>query len=319
MATTTTSKKTSKNTKTTSKKSVTPSTPKKSTKTTKTSKATTKTTSAAKKITAKSAVKPAQKSAKVATKRVGKTLTAARIRTMRLIAAIVTALLAVPVVLFGAMTNVSLQVPHVANDPLLNVPGAALTTYLSVPLPYLIAGVLIVSAGLSLLRATRLQVSEQRNLEAKVMKWRWLELGVVFALLSALVLLVAGLTNILVIKLVAAFVLFGYFAGWLAESELPAQTKRIRLFTALQTAALAIPVLVLAVTFAATAVYGAVAYHWSVYVAALLLTTGLVATLSLQRRVRLGANYLRVERAYLVTTLVTVALTAGVILAGLSF
>lgn len=317
MATTTTPKKTSKNTKTTSKKSVSPSTVKKTTKTTKN--ALKATPASTKKVATKTAVKPVVKATKATPKRVTKAVTAARIRSMRLIVAIVSALLAVPVVLFGAMTNVSLQVPHAGNDPLLNVPVAALTTYLSIPIPYLVAGVLVIAAGFNLLRATRLQAAEQRNLTAKVMKWRWLELGVVFALLSSLVLLVAGLTNIVLVKLVAAFVLLGYFAGWLTESELPAQTKRIRLFAALQTVALAIPVIVLAIAFAATAIYGSVTYNWSVYVAALVLTTGIVTTLSLQRRIRLGADYVRAERAYLVTTFMTVVLTAGVIIAGLGF
>ncbi len=320
MATTTTSKKRSAKTKTTKKPAKTAAA-KASTKVTKK----TVTKAPVKKATskAKSVSKPAVKAAKVS--KSAAVLTTAVLRRWHLISAGVFAILAVVTAFVANASTYEITLAHATKDNLASgsqtVFASAAHVFMDIDIRYLLIATLVASAIFSLLRATRLKAREERNLNGHVVPLRWLDFAVTFGALIGLVALLAGISDLVAVKLLAVVTIFSYFFAWLAEREAANANTQSMLFGMAGGVSTLVTWVYIATAFIGTAVYSDVRYTWYVYAAAGALLLGQVLIAKNQKRASALAKagkYLAVEHRYIALNLLTKTAVAVILIVGLA-
>lgn len=280
---------------------------------TSTKKTTRKRTVSARAATKKSvAKKPAVKNAKskqagVATKKTDvKGVTLQKIFKFNLFAALVNAVFAVLSVIFLSKQSVEFTLAHSTKDELASteatVLGPAFRAITEVEVRYLLAFIFGLSAVFSLLLATRLRKQYEAGVTAKVSTLRWIFIGLISAFTLELATILAGVHEIVTLKLVGALVLVTALLGWLAEKQNQTATKNFAPFwLSVLTGFLAwIPLLV---GLIATGLVGMERFSWYVYVLAGVLLLGFSNfALNKYNYIKNGANnagYLQYEGKYL--------------------
>ncbi len=143
---------------------------------------------------------------------------------------------------------------------------------MDVELRWLVVGILVLSAVLPLLAATRNRKMYEDSVAKKVMPLRWIELGVISALMVELIAILSGVQDVMTLKLIAGFMLVTALLSWFSEKQTGKAMRHYNL--SLVTGIL--PWLVIAVAAAGTLIYGSVRSPWYVY--ALYFTTLLAIT-----------------------------------------
>lgn len=192
-----------------------------------------------------------------------------QIRKINMATAVVSAVLAVVSATLLATTNVSLWLSYMARDLL--APGEkvvlapAFKELFSVEARYLLAGVFALSAILSVLLFTKLRANYETTLKAKVSGYKWIFAGLTAAYLFELVNLLAGISDLAVLKVVGGLVFIASLACWLAERENDGATKKKWLAFVVAVFAGIGAWLPLAGSFFGTAIYGMERFTWGVY------------------------------------------------------
>lgn len=260
-------------------------------------------------VTTPVAAKPARKAAKNA------------LTLWHLVSGIVLALLAVIAGLFVKTTYATLTLGHVAKDDLASkattVFAPAQQGWYDIDLRWALVAVLGVAALAGLLRGTVLRTKEQAAVARSVNAWRWVSIALTFGLLTGLVALLVGVREALTLKLIVLSVVAGAVFGWLAEREKAGADRQTRALGIGSVAAFAVAALSVGSYLLNTWIYGLVRYPWYAYVAAGVVTIGLLAIVLTQRRLVRGAPFAKVERNYAAISLVTAAALAVTVILGL--
>ena len=166
-----------------------------------------------------------------------------------------------------------------------------------VPIRWYVVGVLLVSALIPVLAATKLRRQYESAVKSKVNMWRWLEMAVVGSLIMTGVALINGVQDIMTLKLVGIMILVTCALGWFAEKQNAGATKPVWSNYVLSIFTGMVPWLVIAGYIVGTLVFGMVRSPWYVYA---LTGTTLIGFLGYafnqMRQIKLLQDYTTTER-----------------------
>lgn len=263
------------------------------------------------------AAKPAAKKtvvAKTAAKLRGRTavLSINMLRKLNLVKALIFTALAVTAGMLMSNASYPVGIGYAAKDELISL-TAGTTQFVhgtqslfDVQVRWLVVVILGLSALFSLLAATRLRRRYEAAVEDGVSPWRWLTLGITSALMVEVIALLSGVSDILVLKVLAGLILVTCALGWVNEKRLKQAGRPIwsdyvvSLFTG------ALPWLVILGYAVSTWVWGLIRYPWFVYAlyASTLIGFTLIAFNEYKRNSG-WKNNLVVERNYLLSGMAT--------------
>lgn len=219
-------------------------------------------------------------------------------------------------------TTYQLTVNYLTSDAVNQAIAPAYRHLHDLELRWLLVGTLLLSAVVPLLHLTKRKVAYQNYLRYKVMPWRWVEQGILSALVVTVVALLVGFQDVTTLKLFAVAVLGISFLGWCAEREYVTNKAAALKFHLVGAISSVLVVLYLGTALIATMVYGQVRASWYVYAAfATLALTLLLNSLNQNSQFRGGKNsknYELVEQSYLVIGLVSKVALAAILIAGLA-
>lgn len=217
-------------------------------------------------------------------------------------------LFAVLAVVAGFLMNTSsaqVLLGHLAKDELASRAGTVLApaahALYEVEFRWLLVALLTVTAVIALLRATRYKASEEAGLKTGVNRLRWIEFAVTGALAFEIVALLNGLQDATALKMGMASIVLAAFFAWMFERENAATGKPARASYIAAAIAVALPVLALLVTMYGTYVYGMERSPWYAYVAAAVVSLGLlvtIRTLSTNLKASRNTNQPRINRNF---------------------
>lgn len=222
------------------------------------------------------------------------------------------------------MNSASYQVTinYLTSDAVNQAISPAYRHFKDIELRWLLVGTLLLSALVPLLHLTKRKVAYKNYLSYKVVPWRWVEQGVLGALVVSIVALLVGFQDLVTLKLFATTLLGISFLGWCAEREFVTNKAAAVKFQLIGAISSVLVALFLGSSLLATFVYGQVRASWYVYAAfATLVVTLLLNGLNQHRQFGGSANsknYEVVERNYLVIGLVSKVALAAILIAGLA-
>jgi hypothetical protein len=272
---------------------------------------------------ARAAKAEATKETKV--KRVTRELTAATLRRWHGVSAAIFAVLAVAAGSVMKPEAYPITLGYLAPDALLStkttVFAPAYHVLYDLEMRWAVVAILLLSAVFSLLRMTRLSATETRGRTVRILPWRWVDWAITGAAMVGVTALVNGAHDAVTIKLLGIVTIFSVVFAWLAERE-SAGTGRVVKATAWASFFSVLVVLLSLAAYAlGTPVYGMVRAPWYTYalvagtvVAALAIGWNLLNSL---RATGKWANYLYVERNYLLFNLLAKASFALILIVGL--
>lgn len=97
--------------------------------------------------------------------------------------------------------------------------GSASEVITNVQYRYLLSATLLIGAVAAVLLATKLRKPYEAGVAAAVSTWRWILLGVTSALLLETVSFIAGVQDLVTLKLVVALTLLAALFGWFSERD----------------------------------------------------------------------------------------------------
>lgn len=244
--------------------------------------ATRKTTTKAKTKTTKKPATKKTSAAKTTTVSKNQKPTLARLKQLNLVSGVLALLLALVAGLLMGGTSYQLFTSLLTTDELASTSETvfvpAVHFVVDVQLRWMVVAILVLASIIPLLAATRNRKMYEDSLAKKVMPWRWIEMGVLSALMVEVIALLSGIQDILTLKLMAGFMVVTGLLGWFSEKQ-PAANKSWRYYY-LSLATGVLPWLVIAAAAVGTVVYGGVRSPWYVYAlyASTLLAFGAYAT-----------------------------------------
>lgn len=250
------------------------------------------------------------------------TVTGVQLRKFNLISAVTLAVLAAVAGAFMKLDSYTVTVGHVTKDALRSAQNTAFapaqSAVFDVRIVWLVAGILALAAVLAVLRATKLRAYERRSLDAKVMPWRWLDLGLSGALMLELVALLSGMQELQSLKMLGILVGAAAVLAWFAERANAARVSSKAQFVAAALVGV-VPFLIVASFLFWTEVFGMVRLPWYVYgsYVVLLAGYGLIARTTMRLLKGKVDNYLAAERSYARLGLLTKVAFAVVLIVGL--
>lgn len=185
---------------------------------------------------------------------------------------------------------------------------------------YMLIAALVLGAVGSLLLATRLHKRYEKTLQAGISGYRWIVCGISTAVIVELVSFMAGIQDLMTLKLIAGFVLFGALLGWFSERENNGNSLHRRLAFYGSILAYVLSLLPLLGSFFGTTFYGQERFGWHVYALAGVVALGYISTLLVQKAVLTNKakyeyvvyeqRYLRIDQAikFLVVIILLVAI-----------
>lgn len=182
------------------------------------------------------------------------------------------------------MTTASAQVflGHLAKDELASRAGTVLApaahVLYEVEFRWLLVALMVVSAVIAILRATKYRASEEAGLKTGVQPLRWVEFAVTGVIAFEIVALLNGLQDVAALKLAMASIVVAAVFAWNFERENAVTGKPSRTSYLAAAGLVAIPVLALLVTMYGTYVYGIERSPWYAYAAAAIVSLGLLTT-----------------------------------------
>jgi hypothetical protein len=286
---------------------------KKSGATKKTAAAKAKSSKTTKKVVKASATKPVQQLSKFEL-----------LRRFHLFSAAISVVIAVAAVFLLNDQTANFTTPYSAKDPIASVNetvlGQANESVATIEVKYLVAKVFGVSAVLSLLLATLLRRKYEAGVVNSTSGIRWIAMGVSSALVLELVSVLAGVQDIVTLKLIAGLILLTTLLSWMAERDNKALSspKWAAYVLSLFTGFLAWLPLIAAIV--GTYALGSERFGWHVYALVVLVLAGFIGfARNLYRYIKYPkarAEYIFVEEKYLSNELfVKVALAAVVFIA----
>jgi len=191
-----------------------------------------------------------------------------------------------------------------------------------IELRWAVVAIMVASAILPLLYATRLKRQYAANLAGRTHLWRWIEMAVIGALMVEVVALLSGVQDVMTLKLMGGMVVISGLLAWLAETQKnEIAVKPMRVTYVLSVIAGALPWLLIAAYAAGTPLYGMVRNSWFVYALYAVGLLGFMLTaLNLRKQLRRTVqvvDYELTERNYLLINLLTRVAFATILITGL--
>ena len=215
------------------------------------------------------------------------------LQNLNLMSAVLFLGLAIAAGVFMKSTTFETTVTHLTANKLDGgVIVAAYRHFVDVDLRWLLVGFLGLSALGPLLHATTMKAKYAASTKAKVMPWRWVEQGVLQALMVSIVALLLGFQDVVGLKLIAVSILVVNLLSWYAEREFLTDVKQAAKSHLFAMILAGLSVLYLGSSLLATYVYGQVRASWYVYAA----FSVIVLTLLMQSIKQM--KYLRGHKAY---------------------
>ncbi len=186
------------------------------------------------------------------------------------------------------------------------------------PMRWYVVGVLLVSAVIPVLAATRLRKQYETAVKNKVNMWRWLEMAIVGSLIMTGVAVVNGVQDIMTLKLVGIMILVTCALGWFAEKQNAGATKPVWSNYVLSIFTGVVPWLVIAGYIVGTLVFGMVRSPWYVYAVTGTTLLGFLGyAFSQMRQIKLLQDYVATERSYLQLSIFVKVAFAIILIVGL--
>ena len=197
-----------------------------------------------------------------------------------------------------------------------------LRNWFNAPIGYMAAFALLVSAGVAIFRVTRGSDDYAKRVQKTSDGLKWVELGVTCAVIFEVVALLAGVSDVLSVKVGAGLIAATCALGWLADRQNEGAAKKldwraynISLLTGL------LPWLFIVGSFVFTYVYGTVRMPWYSYALAGVVLAGFAGLavnqlLSIRRHDQ-WKQHAFVERNYLLIDIALKAAFAVILVVGL--
>lgn len=199
--------------------------------------------------------------------------------------------------------------------------GLGVRNVADIQIKWLLIGLLLASAVLSLLAATRWSKKFNQGVKDGAQPVRWLEHGVITVLALEIIALLSGVTDVAVLKAITALVIVSSVLGLLAERQNKGAKKPVKSAFVLFAVTGLIPWLIITFAAIATYIYGLIRAPWYVYALYFIVLGSCVLTSVLQwkrfKGNKLWKNVGYVERTYVSINLVTKILIAAVLIIGL--
>lgn len=239
----------------------------------------------ASKVAAKTTKKPAKVSAKTVAAASVKPVSRSRFTFLRRGNMLLAAVYAALAVAAGFLMNTSsaqVLLGHLAKDELESRSGTVLApaahALYEVEFRWLLVALLVASAVIAVLRATRYYQLEEAGRRSGVQPLRWVEFAITGALAFEIVALLNGLQDATALKLSMVSIAVAALLAWSFERENVATSKPARATYAASAIAVALPVLALLATIYGTYVYGMERSPWYAYAAAAVVGLTLLVT-----------------------------------------
>ena len=249
-------------------------------------------------------------------------VTLQKLRSLHMAAAGLFILLAVSAAYFMDKVSYQLTLGHLAKDELASktntVLAPAIQSVYDVELRWLVVGILLLSAVLPILYLTRLQNRYAAYLnQSRMLPLRWIDYAVTGGLIIQVVALMSGVSDIPTLKVLGGLVAVTAILGLISERQNNESAKPVKsaYYTGLFTGLL--PWALIAAYAVATFVHGAVRSPWYVYALYATVLGGFLLMARNQRMEFRRADYLVVERNYVVINMLTKVAFAAILISGL--
>lgn len=249
-----------------------------------------------------------------------------RLRSLHLMSIGVFLILAI---LAGFLMNsdtVQLTIGHLTRDVIQSTDKTVFTQAVyrlyDIELRWVVAGLMVASTVLPVLYLTKLKARYQAYVEkTRLTPFRWIEAGIVGALMTETVAVLYGITDVVTLKLIAGMVVVAALLGLIAERQNDKASQPVKSAHLTSLIAGVLPLIVIGATGVATYMYGLVRSPWYVYAAYAVLVAGFAWNASSQWKyiTRTGKAHstLTAERNYVVANIVIRAVFAVVLIIGL--
>ncbi len=181
--------------------------------------------------------------------------------------------------------------------------------------------ILILSLATPILYLTSMERRYSDALKGRVLPWRWIDLGVIGALMIEVTALMNGIQDIVALKAVVGLVAVAAALGWLSERQNEDTSTPVWGAYVVGLVSGLLAWLMIAIYMIATPFYGMVRSPWYAYALFGALTIGFalvhINQFNQHRRVGSWKNYVNVERRYLLINVFTKVAFAAILIVGL--
>jgi hypothetical protein len=188
-----------------------------------------------------------------------------------------------------------------------------------VEIRWTVVALLVLSAIVPLLYATRWRAAHRRALNNRVLMWRWIDLAVTGAIMIEIIGLLSGIHDITLLKLTGGFIAVTAILGYIAERQNADARATVWNAYWLSLVTGVVPWLVIATYALGTFFYGNIRSPWYVYAvyAVTLVGFSVLGLTQYKQHKVLTSDYASVERRYALTNLLTKTAFAAILIAGL--
>lgn len=239
------------------------------------------------------------------------------LHSLNVVAGVVALVSAVAAALLMNSRSYQLFTGLATKDPFTGNFAPALHSVYDIELRWAVVVIMVLAAVVPLLAATRNRRQYEAALKSKVMLWRWIDIGIISALMLEVIALLSGVQDIVVLKIVALLIVVTALLSWLTEKHQAEDHRNVMGTYWLAFVTGALPWLLIASYAVGTLVWGMVHAPWYVY--ALYATTllgGLNYAMTLRGSLR-GGNYESTERRYQVGAILTKLAFVVILIVGL--
>lgn len=248
------------------------------------------------------------------------------LRKLYVISAVLFALLAGAAGVFMKPSSYDLSIGYLTANELLSqsttVFAAARSVLITVDIRWVAVGILALSAGFSVVGATRMRRSSAEIASGVPQPWRWSDAAVTGGLAVATVAVLSGMQNIVELGLLGLVTAIAFAFAWITERENYRSPTFVRGAFWASVASGVIVLIALATYAIATPVYGMVRYPWYIYAAGGTLVLGALLAVYVRYRSfnRQGSwsSPLFLERNFVLTNLLVKVAVGVILIVGLS-
>lgn len=199
--------------------------------------------------------------------------------------------------------------------------GLGVRNIMTVQIKWLLMGLLLAGAAVALLAATRWIKNFDKGIKDSAQPIRWLDYAISTVIAVEIVALLSGVTDVAVMKVMAALILVSAYLGLVAERQNKGAKKPVKHAFVLHLVTGLLPWVFIAYSAVATYVFGMVRAPWYVYALYVVLLGSFALTSRIQwmrfKGNTLWKNVAYIERTYASISLVTKLLFAAILIIGL--